>query len=598
MEDRADIQKEGQLKEYIKECSGRAESPYRFLLKFFSKKKGKMLLTFFLWTCQRSPCWVIPLATANILDALSGAEQNVTAVIIKNLLVLSFFILQNILSTYLATKTFNKMIRGMESELRGALIRKMQQLSIMFYKEIQSGKLLSKVTRDVENIETFLDQAIRTLFFITTDVTIALAVTFSRSVVVFLFFWLSVPMAILIILLFQKKISKENNTFRVEMENTTSQVAEMIQLIPVTRAHGLQEVESRKIVRQVEATSSSGFHLDLINSFFGATHWVAFQFFQALTLGFTSFLAIKGTITVGDVVLFQGYFSTILTQISSLISLYPGFCKGMESVKSVSEILAEPRIEENAAIVPLGRLRGEVVFDQVTYAYRNSEEPTLNQFSLKVKAGESVAFVGESGSGKSTILNLLIGFDTPQEGRICIDGINMKNLDLTEYRSQIAVVPQNTILFAGTIYENVTYGLKSIPEQEVLEVLRQVGLEEFVCRLPDGMHTMLAEQGNSLSGGQKQRLAIARALIRHPRIIVFDEATSALDSASEKMVQEATENLMKTCTTFMVAHRLSTIRNADRIVVIQQGKPVEEGNYEELMKKQGYFYQLKKIQDR
>lgn len=150
-------QKEGQLKEYIKECSDRAESPYRFLLNFFSKKKGKVLLTFFLWTCQRSPCWVIPLATANILDALSGAEQNVTAVIIKNLLVLSFFILQNILSTYLATKTFNKMIRGMESELRGALIRKMQQLSIMFYKEIQSGKLLSKVTRDVENIETFLD---------------------------------------------------------------------------------------------------------------------------------------------------------------------------------------------------------------------------------------------------------------------------------------------------------------------------------------------------------------------------------------------------------------------------------------------------------
>lgn len=168
----------------------------------------------------------------------------------------------------------------MESELRGALIRKMQQLSIMFYKEIQSGKLLSKVTRDVENIETFLDQAIRTLFFITTDVTIALAVTFSRSVVVFLFFWLSVPMAILIILLFQKKISKENNTFCVEMENTTSQVAEMIQLIPVTRAHGLQEAESRKIVRQVEATSSSGFHLDLINSFLVQPTGWRFSFFR------------------------------------------------------------------------------------------------------------------------------------------------------------------------------------------------------------------------------------------------------------------------------------------------------------------------------
>lgn len=592
------MQKGEELDEYIRECSKLAERPYKFILKFFTKKKGRVLLTFFLWTCQRSPCWVIPLATANILDALSGANENITEVIAKNLLILTFFILQNIFSTYHATKTFNKIVRGIESDLRGALVRKMQQLSIMFYKEIQSGKLLSKVTRDVENIETFLDQAVRSVFFIITDVVIALAVTFSRSIIVFLFFWLSVPMAIGIIMLFQKKISKENNTFRKEMENTTSQVAEMINLIPVTRAHGLQEVESRKIVKQVEATSNSGFQLDLVNSFFGATHWVAFQFFQALTLGFTAFLAIRGTITVGDVVLFQGYFATILNQISSLISLYPGFCKGFESVKSVSEILTEPRIEENAAIVPLGKLRGEVIFDHVTYTYKNNEEATLNQFSLKVKEGESVAFVGESGAGKSTILNLLIGFDSPQEGRICIDGINMKNLDLNEYRSQIAVVPQNTILFAGTIYENVTYGLDNVSKERVMAVLKQVGLTDFVNSLPQGLDTTLAEQGNSLSGGQKQRLAIARAIIRNPRIIVFDEATSALDSASEKMVQEATESLMKTCTTFMVAHRLSTIRNADRIVVIQKGKPVEEGSFDELMEKKGYFYHLKKIQDR
>lgn len=592
------MQKDEELDEYIRECSKLAERPYKFIFKCFTKKKGRVLLTFFLWTCQRSPCWVIPLATANILDALSGADENITEIIVKNLLILTFFILQNVLSTYYATKTFNKIVRGIESDLRGALVRKMQQLSIMFYKEIQSGKLLSKVTRDVENIETFLDQAIKSVFFIVTDVVIALAITFSRSIVVFLFFWLSVPMAIGIIMLFQKKISKENNTFRKEMENTTSQVAEMINLIPVTRAHGLQEVESRKIVKQVEATSNSGFQLDLVNSFFGATHWVAFQFFQALTLGFTAFLAIRGTITVGDVVLFQGYFATILNQISSLISLYPGFCKGFESVKSVSEILTEPRIEENAAIVPLGKLRGEVIFDHVTYTYKNNEEATLNQFSLKVKEGESVAFVGESGAGKSTILNLLIGFDSPQEGRICIDGINMKNLDLNEYRSQIAVVPQNTILFAGTIYENVTYGLDNVSKERVMAVLKQVGLTDFVNSLPQGLDTTLAEQGNSLSGGQKQRLAIARAIIRNPRIIVFDEATSALDSASEKMVQEATESLMKTCTTFMVAHRLSTIRNADRIVVIQKGKPVEDGSFDELMEKKGYFYHLKKIQDR
>ncbi|MGN0308945.1 MAG: ABC transporter ATP-binding protein [Lachnospiraceae bacterium] len=591
------MQKAAQLDEYISEYSKSADSPYKFILKFFAKKKGRVILAFFLWTCQRSPCWVIPLATANILDALSSAEGNTAEIIMKNLLLLSFFILQNIFSTYYATKTFNKIVRGIESELRGALVRKMQQLSIMFYKEMQSGKLLSKVTRDVENIETFLDQAVRTIFFIITDVVIALAVTFSRSVVVFLFFWLSVPMAIGIIVLFQNRIARENHTFRREMENTTSQVAEMINLIPVTRAHGLQEVESKKVVKQVEATSDSGFKLDLVNSFFGATHWVAFQFFQALTLGFTAFLAVKGKITVGDVVLFQGYFSTILNQISNLISLYPGFCKGLESARSVSEILSEPRIEENAAIIPLGRLRGEVSFDNVTYSYNSNMEPTLNHFSLKVKAGEAIAFVGGSGAGKSTILNLLIGFDSPQEGRICIDGINMRNLDINEYRSQIAVVPQNTILFAGSIYDNVTYGLDNVSRERVMEVLKQVDLADFVNTLPQGLDTLLAEQGNSLSGGQKQRLAIARAIIRNPKIIVFDEATSALDLASEKKVQEATESLMKTCTTFMVAHRLSTIRNADRIVVIEKGRPVEEGSFNELMEKKGYFYRLKRLQE-
>ncbi|MGN1313570.1 MAG: ABC transporter ATP-binding protein, partial [Lachnospiraceae bacterium] len=274
-----------------------------------------------------------------------------------------------------------------------------------------------------------------------------------------------------------------------------------------------------------------------------------------------------------------------------------GFCKGLESARSVSEILSEPRIEENAAIIPLGRLRGEVSFDNVTYSYNSNMEPTLNHFSLKVKAGEAIAFVGGSGAGKSTILNLLIGFDSPQEGRICIDGINMRNLDINEYRSQIAVVPQNTILFAGSIYDNVTYGLDNISRERVMEVLRQVDLADFVDTLPQGLDTLLAEQGNSLSGGQKQRLAIARAIIRNPKIIVFDEATSALDLASEKKVQEATESLMKTCTTFMVAHRLSTIRNADRIVVIEKGRPVEEGSFNELMEKKGYFYRLKKLQE-
>ncbi len=220
----------------------------------------------------------------------------------------------------------------------------------------------------------------------------------------------------------------------------------------------------------------------------------------------------------------------------------------------------------------------------------------MNDVSLKVEAGESIAFVGESGAGKSTILNLLIGFVPPANGKILIDGINMINLDLNEYRHQIAVVPQNTILFSGTIIDNITYGLEGVSRQEVEEVIREVGLWELIEKLPQGLDTQLGEHGDKLSGGQRQRISIARALIRKPKIIVFDEATSALDSASEKKVQEATSNMMKNCTTFLVAHRLSTIRNADRIVAMKEGRIVEVGTYEELMEKKGYFYELKSLQ--
>ena len=250
----------------------------------------------------------------------------------------------------------------------------------------------------------------------------------------------------------------------------------------------------------------------------------------------------------------------------------------MESVKSIGDIMGNSHVEENNSIVPLGELKGAVKFVNVDFKYPDSDKNTLSDFTLDVKPGES------------------IGFIPPVSGKILIDGINMVNLDINEYRHQIAVVPQNTILFSGTILDNIAYGLEHVTEKEVMEVIKDVGLEDMIEKLPDGIYTQLGEHGDKLSGGQRQRISIARALIRKPKIIVFDEATSALDSASEKKVQEATSNMMKNCTTFLVAHRLSTIRNADRIVAMRDGKIVEVGSYDELMEKKGYFYELKALQ--
>lgn len=321
-----------------------------------------------------------------------------------------------------------------------------------------------------------------------------------------------------------------------------------------------------------------------------------FQAFQVICLAFTGVLACKGKISVGEVILYQNYFSQIVGQVSTLINIYPQICRGIESVNSIGDVLAETKVEDNNSIVPLGELKGSVEFCNVDFKYPDGEKLILDDFSLKVNSGESIAFVGESGAGKSTILNLLIGFIPPVNGKILIDRINMVNLDINEYRRQIAVVPQNTILFSGTIRENITYGLENITEEEIKRVIEQVGLDDMIKGMPNGLDTQLGEHGDKLSGGQKQRISIARALIRKPKIIIFDEATSALDSASEKKVQEATNNMMKNCTTFLVAHRLSTIKNADRIAVMEEGKIIEIGNYEELMAKKGAFYKLQTLQ--
>ncbi|MFC5531236.1 ABC transporter ATP-binding protein [Cohnella yongneupensis] len=221
----------------------------------------------------------------------------------------------------------------------------------------------------------------------------------------------------------------------------------------------------------------------------------------------------------------------------------------------------------------------------------------LSNFSLEVKAGESIALVGASGAGKSTVLNLVIGFNKPNGGQVVIDGIPMDELDMASYRKHLAVVHQSTVLFSGTIRENITYGLPTVSEEKLLEVIRMTHLEDVIAQLPDGLESAIGQHGGRLSGGQRQRIAIARALIRDPKVILLDEATSALDNESEYHVQQAMQKLIKGRTTFIVAHRLSTIRDADRIVVMKMGKCVEIGTYEELMALKGEFYQLKKLQN-
>jgi ATP-binding cassette subfamily B protein len=277
------------------------------------------------------------------------------------------------------------------------------------------------------------------------------------------------------------------------------------------------------------------------------------------------------------------------------LALLPIITKGLDSVSSIGEILSATDIEDNTNKTEISELHGEYEFKNVAFSYEKDQR-LLEDFSIHIKAGETIAFVGESGCGKTTTVNLALGFNLATGGEILVDGRDIKTIDLHSYRSHIAIVPQNSVLFTGTIRENITYGIENVSEKELAEAIESAQLTSFINSLPQGIDTVLSEHGANLSGGQRQRISIARAIIRKPSVIIFDEATSALDSVSEREIQKAIDNLTKDHTTFIVAHRLSTIKNADRIAVLKNGRCEELGSYDELMAKKGLFYTMQTMQ--
>lgn len=570
--------------------------PLRILAGLYHGKYHRFILSGVFFALKHACVWVLPIVTANIINIAIGKEISGIHAISFNLIVILALVALNIPMNYLYTKNRSKVIRYVEAGLRGAMVRKLQQLSITYHKEMQSGRLQSKIMRDVEAIETLSQQLFVNLLNIALNMIVALSVTIMKSWIVFLFFLISAPIAGLTIVAFKTKIKKSNSEFRKEMEDTSARVMEMVELIPVTRAHALEHEEIIKMEEQLNQVAEKGYRLDIVQANFGAVSWGIFQAFQILCLGFTGYLAWKGQIPVGDITLYQTYFNTIVNQVSSFINLLPVISKGLESVNSVGEVLLANDIENDKGKKVLKDIKGYFEFQQVEFSY-NEEKPILNGLNLTVHAGETIALVGESGAGKTTILNLVIGFIKANQGKVLLDGQDLKEINLRSYRRFLAVVPQSSILFTGSIRENITYGMPSVSEKKLNEILKAANLTSFIESLPDGLDTRVGEHGDTLSGGQRQRISIARALIRNPKVIVLDEATSALDSISEKEIQDALGNLTKDRTTFIVAHRLSTIRNADKIAVIRNGVCAEFGTFEELMELKGEFYEMRQLQN-
>lgn len=592
---------------------------YDYLFAETTTKKGKKKNGFFgkiikmnfcplffsslLYILQTAPVWLMPLVTADIIDvvtrAVGGAitAQAALHAVAIDALVITIAILQNEPTTLLRMTLISKMLRRTSAGIKSCVVRKLQSLSITYAKDMETGKIQAKFLKDTDATDALFSSLVNTIIPNIISAVIATVIAFSKNGIVALFFLCVVPFNVLLSRLFSKKIRSRYRELRVRTETMSARLATMLEMMQITKAHGLEQTEISAVNTSISGVAEAGKKVDVTAARFGSWAWCLNTFLSAACMVFCAVLAVKGKISVGDIVLYQTMFVSLSAYVSTLVNVMPSLGAGFDALSSVSEIMSVKDVEMNIGKLSVPAISGNVEFRNVYYKYPGAEDYIIKNFSLKVKAGECIAVVGSSGSGKSTIMNLIIGFLTPVSGCVLIDGKPLNECNLSEYRHHISVVPQNSILFAGSIRDNITYGLSRYTEEELQKAVELADLSEVVAGLPSGIDTDIGEHGDKLSGGQKQRVTIARALIRNPAILIFDEATSALDNISEYHVQKAISSCIAGRTTFIVAHRLSTIRGADRILVMENGECAEEGTYEELMAKKGKFYELKNLND-
>ena len=572
----------------------RSQQPMLTLFRLIGLPGWQLLGLYLLFLVKNAPLWWIPYASAVMVDAIAQPDAMNTLILFAGLCAVTLAI--NIPCHVWYIRHISRVSRRIEQRLRSGLIRRLQHLTMSFHDEQRTGALQTKVVRDVEQIEQLINQLPQMGIQSITLLGFAIIFALLNEPIMAALFIVMAPMAGALLWYFRRPIRQNNHQFRRALEQSTTRVNDMLTMMPVTRAHAVEEQEIRRSDHCLTSLRLRGQKLDIINALFQSSAWILLQGVQLVCLTVTVMLALRGTLSIGDVILYQGLFAYIIMAVSTILNMYPILAKGFESIRSLGEVLECPDLEENEGKKGLQQITGSIRFDHANFRYSGRDHLALNDVSLEIQPGKCVAIVGASGSGKSTLMSILIGFQRLKDGELYCDGIPASELDFRSWRKGLAVVSQQVVLFSGTLRDNICYGVEAVSEVDITQAIEIANLKEMIDELPMGLETEVGENGVQLSGGQRQRIAIARAVIRDPRVIILDEATSALDVHSERLVQEAIDRLIVGRTTIIIAHRLSTIRQADWIVVMESGRIIEQGTRQQLEELEGAFAHLLALQ--
>lgn len=536
----------------------------------------------------------IPWIIKNVIDDVLTTKNMAMLNMISVGIVLVFFVRGIFFygQTYLMSFIGQKVI----IDIREAVYRHLQKLSLSYFDKRQTGTIMSYVTNDVAALQNALIESVVEL------VTEGMVLVGSLGAMFYIHWKLSLltlttlPLVALTINIFGKKLRKAGKVMQERTADITSVLQETISSVRVIKSFAREDYEIERFNRE----NYFNFRAHMKTAQLMATLTPTIEFLAAL--GVTVIIwyggreVIAGNLTSGSLIAFLIYVVNISNPIKRLSKVYGNIQRALAAAERVFSVLdTQPEIADLPDAKELPPVNGRVAFENVTFEYK-AGETALQEVSMAAEPGQMVAIVGPSGAGKTTFASLLPRFYDPGSGRITLDGIDIKTVTLRSLREQIGMVPQETVLFNGTIYDNILYGDLTATEEQVMAAAKAANAHNFIVAMPEGYKTHIGERGCKLSGGQRQRISIARAILKNPRVLILDEATSALDTESEKLVQDALDKLMVGRTSFVIAHRLSTIQRADRIVVMDKGRIVETGIHEELIHAGGLYEKLYQIQ--